>query len=176
MLEVLPEEAAGADRRRADDQEAPAQVAGQSAGQNRGARRPDPHLECEVDRARRRRPKKATKKAKKKPTRKRPRRKRRNGRTNFTKHYKERVMPALQEQHGYKNVHQIPKVEKVVINTSVGSQAGREAGAGRREGGAGLDHRPEAGRDAREEEHREFQAAQGPGDRRQGDVARRADV
>ncbi len=41
----------------------------------------------------------------------------------FYKHYKERVMPALQQQHGYKNVHQVPKVEKVVINTSVGSQA-----------------------------------------------------
>ena len=40
----------------------------------------------------------------------------------FYRHYKERVMPTLQERHGYKNVHQIPKVEKVVINTSVGSQ------------------------------------------------------
>src|SRR5437879_9698543 len=37
--------------------------------------------------------------------------------------YRERVMPALKKQHGYKNVHQIPKVEKVVINTSVGSQS-----------------------------------------------------
>src|ERR1041384_5741795 len=41
----------------------------------------------------------------------------------FYRHYKERVMPALQKQHGYKNVHQVPKVEKVVINTSIGSQA-----------------------------------------------------
>ena len=41
----------------------------------------------------------------------------------FYKHYKERVMPALQQQHGYKNVHQVPKVEKVVLNTSVGSQS-----------------------------------------------------
>src|SRR4030081_1674659 len=41
----------------------------------------------------------------------------------FYKDYKERVMPALQKQHGYKNVHEIPKVEKVVVNTSVGSQA-----------------------------------------------------
>jgi len=41
----------------------------------------------------------------------------------FYKDYKGRVMPALQQQHGYKNVHQVPKVEKVVINTSVGSQA-----------------------------------------------------
>src|SRR5438270_1543448 len=41
----------------------------------------------------------------------------------FFKDYKERVIPALQKQHGYKNVNQIPKVDKVVINTSVGSQA-----------------------------------------------------
>src|SRR5437764_13779258 len=41
----------------------------------------------------------------------------------FYRDYKERVMPALRERHGYKNVQQIPKVEKVVINTSVGSQA-----------------------------------------------------
>ena len=40
----------------------------------------------------------------------------------FYKDYKERVMPAMRERHGYKNMHQIPKVEKVVINTSVGSQ------------------------------------------------------
>ena len=37
--------------------------------------------------------------------------------------YRERVMPALQKAHGYKNIHEIPKVEKVVINTSVGSQS-----------------------------------------------------
>jgi len=41
----------------------------------------------------------------------------------FRRHYKEQVMPALKERHSYKNVHQIPKVEKVVINTSVGSQS-----------------------------------------------------
>jgi large subunit ribosomal protein L5 len=40
----------------------------------------------------------------------------------FYKDYQERVMPALQKHHGYKNLHQVPKVEKVVINTSVGSQ------------------------------------------------------
>src|SRR5260370_10491255 len=40
----------------------------------------------------------------------------------FYRHYKERVVPALRERHKYKNVHQIPRVDKVVINTSVGSQ------------------------------------------------------
>jgi len=41
----------------------------------------------------------------------------------FYKEYKERVVPALREQHGYKNDLQIPKLEKVVINTSVGSHS-----------------------------------------------------
>src|SRR5260370_34947068 len=41
----------------------------------------------------------------------------------FYRDYKEGVMPGMQKQHGYKNVHQVPKVEKVVINTSVGSQS-----------------------------------------------------
>jgi large subunit ribosomal protein L5 len=33
--------------------------------------------------------------------------------------YKQRVIPALQEKHGYKNVHQVPRVQKVVVNTCV---------------------------------------------------------
>ena len=41
----------------------------------------------------------------------------------FYRHYKDRVVPALRDRHKYKNVHQIPRVEKVVVNTSVGSQA-----------------------------------------------------
>jgi len=41
----------------------------------------------------------------------------------FYRHYRERVMPALQQRHRYKNVHQVPRVEKVVVNTSIGSQA-----------------------------------------------------
>jgi len=37
----------------------------------------------------------------------------------FHQYYKQRVIPALQEKHGYKNVHQVPRVEKVVVNTCV---------------------------------------------------------
>lgn len=37
--------------------------------------------------------------------------------------YKSRVVPALREKHGYKNIHQIPKIEKVVVNSSVGAGA-----------------------------------------------------
>ena len=39
------------------------------------------------------------------------------------KEYKERVVPALQEKLGYKNVHQVPHIQKVVVNTSIASQA-----------------------------------------------------
>lgn len=35
--------------------------------------------------------------------------------------YKERVVPALKTKHGYTNPHQVPKVEKVVVNTCVAS-------------------------------------------------------
>lgn len=41
----------------------------------------------------------------------------------FYQHYKESVVPALRKQHGYTNDHQIPKLEKVVVNTSVGSHS-----------------------------------------------------
>lgn len=39
------------------------------------------------------------------------------------KEYQERVAPALFKKHGYGNVHQIPRLEKVVINTCVGSSS-----------------------------------------------------
>ena len=34
--------------------------------------------------------------------------------------YKTRVLPALREKHGYKNVNQIPKIDKIVINMGLG--------------------------------------------------------
>ncbi len=36
------------------------------------------------------------------------------------RHYKEHVRPALQEQFGLANLHQIPRIEKVVVNVGVG--------------------------------------------------------
>ncbi len=35
--------------------------------------------------------------------------------------YKTRVIAALRDKHGYKNAHQIPRISKVVVNTSVGA-------------------------------------------------------
>lgn len=40
--------------------------------------------------------------------------------TRLREKYQGEVRPALQERFGYKNVHQVPKLEKVVINMSVG--------------------------------------------------------
>ena len=37
-------------------------------------------------------------------------------------YYKQHVVPALQERHGYKNTHQVPRVQKVVVNCCIGSQ------------------------------------------------------
>jgi large subunit ribosomal protein L5 len=45
------------------------------------------------------------------------------------KHYSERVVPALKEKFGYRNVMQVPKIEKVVINSSFGRAEDRKAAA-----------------------------------------------
>ena len=42
--------------------------------------------------------------------------------------YKERVIPALKEKHGYKNVNQVPKVDKVVVNTCVNTDTDMKQG------------------------------------------------
>ena len=94
----------------------------------------------------------------------------------FYDDYKNRVIPALQEQHGYKNTHQIPKVEKVVVNTCVGSQSDVKQALEDAKAELALISGTEAGGNARQEEHREFQAPPGTGDRREGHPPRRAHV
>ena len=39
------------------------------------------------------------------------------------KEYKERVVPALQQKLGYKNTLEVPKVDKVVVNTCISAQS-----------------------------------------------------
>ena len=43
---------------------------------------------------------------------------------SMQQHYREKVIPALQERFGYKNVMQIPRLEKIVLNMGVGEAAG----------------------------------------------------
>ena len=40
--------------------------------------------------------------------------------------YKIKVVPALQSELGLKNIHQVPKLEKIVVNCSVGKEADRK--------------------------------------------------
>ena len=37
--------------------------------------------------------------------------------------YKTRIVQALREKHGYKNIHEIPKISKVVVNSCVGADS-----------------------------------------------------
>jgi large subunit ribosomal protein L5 len=46
----------------------------------------------------------------------------------FQNFYFQSVIPALKEKQGYKNIHQVPRVQKVVVNTCIGSQSdGKQA-------------------------------------------------
>lgn len=47
--------------------------------------------------------------------------------SDYQKIYKERVIPALTEKHGYKNVNEVPRLLKIVLNTSTGSSADGKA-------------------------------------------------
>lgn len=38
---------------------------------------------------------------------------------DLRKQYKDEILPALMEQRGYKNVHQVPKMTKIVISTGI---------------------------------------------------------
>jgi len=41
--------------------------------------------------------------------------------SDLLQEYKEHVVPALKEKRGYKNVHEVPRLSKIVVNCSVGS-------------------------------------------------------
>ena len=41
--------------------------------------------------------------------------------TTLAREYKEKIVPALIEKRGYKNVMQVPKIQKVVVNCCIGS-------------------------------------------------------
>lgn len=42
-------------------------------------------------------------------------------------HYREKVAPALKEKFQYANIHQIPRIEKIVLNSSFGREDDRKA-------------------------------------------------
>ena len=48
----------------------------------------------------------------------------------FTKRYRDTVVPKLKEKFSYTNVHQIPKLERIVINAGVGRLVTNRSGGG----------------------------------------------
>ena len=42
-------------------------------------------------------------------------------------HYKNTVIPNLQKQFNYKNVHQVPKLDKIVVSMGVGAATQNKA-------------------------------------------------
>ena len=92
------------------------------------------------------------------------------------KEYQQRAVPALKEKHGYKNIHEVPKLQKVVVNACVGSAPDVKAALeeAKKEMATITGQKPME--TARQEEHREFQAAAESGDRREGNPARRGHV
>lgn len=40
--------------------------------------------------------------------------------TKLRSHYKEKIIPSLMEQFNYKNIHEVPKITKIVINRGLG--------------------------------------------------------
>ena len=43
-----------------------------------------------------------------------------NKQPRLKEHYKKNVVPALQEKYGYKNINEVPKIEKIVLNMGLG--------------------------------------------------------
>lgn len=44
----------------------------------------------------------------------------------LNKHYKDKVVPALTQKLGYKNPHEVPRLEKIVVTTCMGKSADRK--------------------------------------------------
>ncbi len=49
--------------------------------------------------------------------------------TELHKLYKEKIVPELRERLGFTNVHQVPRLDKIVINCGIGSQPDRKQAA-----------------------------------------------
>ena len=47
--------------------------------------------------------------------------------SELKKVYLENVVPSLMKKMGYKNIHEVPKIEKIVINSSFGAEMDKTA-------------------------------------------------
>jgi large subunit ribosomal protein L5 len=94
----------------------------------------------------------------------------------FHQYYKDRVIPALKQKHGYKNVNQVPKVDKVVVNSCVNASTDVKQGLEDTKNELALITGQKPSETRSKKEHREFQAPPAPGDRREGHAPRRPHV
>ena len=78
--------------------------------------------------------------------------------------YVNEVVPALKEKRQYTNIHQVPRLEKIVVNMGVSASLEKSAVDDAAQG-HGPHHRPQAGRQQIAPQHRQFQAARGPAHR-----------
>ena len=86
-----------------------------------------------------------------------------------------KCVPALKEKRKYTNVHQVPQMEKIVVN--MGVSASLEKGAiDDAAKDLSHDHRPQAGDQQVPQEHCKFQIARRPADRLPRHAAPRRDV
>ncbi len=90
--------------------------------------------------------------------------------------YRTEVRAKLQQEFGYKNVMQIPKLEKIVINMGVGEATGDQKKLDAAVAELNADRRPAPGQDGGEEGDRRLQDPQGPADRLQGHAPQGAHV
>ncbi len=90
--------------------------------------------------------------------------------------YLQKVVPALMKEFGYKNIMQVPKLERIVLNVGMGEAIQNvkllESAAGR----VGRNYRPKASDYKGEEGDCLIQIAARDADRHEGDVAEPQDV
>ena len=93
-------------------------------------------------------------------------------------HYREKVVPALVQQFGYKNQLAVPRLEKIVISMGLGKAvtAGEKGKMETAEKELGIIAGQQPGPLQGEEERRQLQGPRGPGDRPEGHAPRRPDV
>ena len=94
--------------------------------------------------------------------------------TRIKEKYLAEAVPALQQKFGYKNVMEIPKLEKIVINMGLGDCKDNAKALEMAVNELTAHRRAEAHGDQGEEEHRQLQAPRGDEHRRQGHPARRS--
>ena len=92
----------------------------------------------------------------------------------YEKYVKE-VVPVLKEKRKYTNVHQVPRMEKIVVNMGVSASLEKSAVDDAAKDLALITGRKPVDQQVAAQ-HRQFQAARGPADRLPRDAAPRRDV